>query len=114
VLANAGATIGLDGRGDSYWRRDLVDERIVNDVRSGTGSYIDDPSEVGGWPELAAGTAPADSDHDGMPDEWEHLYCLSPADSADGPQDADGDGYTNVEEYLNGTEPSDICANGQP
>jgi hypothetical protein len=113
VVANAGATIGLDSRGDSYWRRDPVDERIINDVRNGTGSYIDDPSEVGGWPGLAAGTAPTDSDHDGMPDEWEHLYCLDPADSADGPQDADGDGYTNVEEYLNGTKPRGICADAQ-
>jgi pectate lyase len=113
VLANAGATIGLDSQGNSYWRRDPVDGRIVNDVRNGTGSYIDDPSEVGGWPELAAGTAPPDSDHDGMPDQWERLYCLGPSDPSDGPFDADGDGYTNVEEYLNGTEPRSICASGQ-
>jgi len=32
--------------------RDTADERIVNDVRNGTGRIIDDPSEVGGWPEL--------------------------------------------------------------
>ena len=114
VLANAGATIGLDSRGNSYWRRDPVDERIVNDVKSGTGGYIDDPSEVGGWPKLDAGSPPQDSDHDGMPDDWERLYCLNPADSADGPQDADGDGYTNVEEYLNQTEPGNICAGDKP
>jgi hypothetical protein len=114
VLAGAGATIGLDSQGNSYWRRDSVDERIISDVRNGTGSYIDDPSEVGGWPELAAGTPPADSDHDGMPDDWERLYCLDPGDSSDGPLDADGDQYTNIEEYLNGTEPGDICTNGQP
>lgn len=41
VLANAGA-----------FPRDAVDTRIVNDVINGTGSIIDDPSEVGGWPEL--------------------------------------------------------------
>ncbi len=95
----------------SFWRRDRVDERIVNDVRNGTGRIIDDPSEVGGWPELAAGTAPADTDHDGMANEWEVLYCFNPKDPADGPGDADGDGYTNVEEYLNGTEPTigSIC-----
>lgn len=109
VLANAGATIGLDSQGNSYWRRDPVDERIVNDVRNSTGQWIDDPSEVGGWPELDTGTPPTDSDHDGMPDEWERLYCLSPSDPSDGPADADGDGYTNVEEYLNGTKPGSIC-----
>ena len=106
VLANAGATIGLDSQGNSYWRRDTVDERIVNDVRNGTGRIIDDPSEVGGWPELAAGTPPADTDHDGMPNEWEVRYRLNPNQPSDGPADADGDGYTNVEEYLNGTKPN--------
>ena len=105
VLANAGATIGLDSQGNSFWRRDAVDERIVNDVRNGTGGLIDDPSEVGGWPALAAGTAPRDSDHDGMPDDWEVLWGLNQCSPSDGPGDTDGDGYTNVEEYLNGTDP---------
>lgn len=106
VLANAGATIGVDSQGNSYLRRDTVDERIVDDVRNGTGGIINDPSEVGGWPELAAGTAPDDTDHDGMADEWEVLYCFYPNDPSDGLGDADGDGYTNVEEYLNGTKPT--------
>jgi pectate lyase len=105
VLDSAGATIGLDGQGNSFWRRDAADERIVNDVRNGTGGIIDDPSQVGGWPELAAGTAPRDSDHDGMPDEWEDIWGFHPCNATDGPSDADGDGYTNVEEYLNGTDP---------
>ena len=105
VLADAGATVGLDSQGNSYWRRDTVDERIVNDVRNGTGSIIDDPSDVGGWPELAAGTAPMDADHDGMPNEWEYLWGFHPCNPSDGPGDADEDGYTNVEEYLNGTDP---------
>ena len=112
VLANAGATIGLDSQGSSYWRRDAVDERIVDDVRNGTGRIIDDPSEVGGWPELAAGKAPTDNDHDGMPNEWETTWGFHPCDSSDGPGDADGDGYTNVEEYLNGTDPGSGTATG--
>lgn len=105
ILVNAGATIGLDSQGNSYWRRDAVDERIVNDVRNGTGGIINDPSEVGGWPELAAGTAPSDTDHDGMPNKWELLWGFHPCNSYDGPGDTDGDGYTNVEEYLNETDP---------
>ena len=44
-----------------------------------------------------------------MPDTWEVRYCLRPWDAADGPDDADRDGYTNVEEYLNGTEPATGC-----
>ena len=58
----------LDGAGATKPLRDAVDGRIVNDVRQGTGHIINDPSEVGGWPVLAAGTAPKDSDEDGMPD----------------------------------------------
>jgi pectate lyase len=107
VLAEAGATIGLDSQGNSYWRRDAVDERIVNDVRNGTGKIISDPSEVGGWPGLAVGVAPKDSDHDGMPDAWEEMHDFNSHDPSDGPADADGDEYTNIEEYLNGTDPID-------
>ena len=97
VLANAGATLPL---------RDSVDERVVSDVINGTGNIINDPFEVGSWPELVAGTPPQDSDHDGMPDDWEILYGFDPNDPSNSSADADGDGYTNVEEYLNGTEPT--------
>jgi hypothetical protein len=84
-----------------------VDARLVEQVENRTGKIIQDPSEVGGWPELNPGTAPADADHDGMPDEWENLHCLRPHDPLDSPQDADGDGYSNLEEYLNQTNPLD-------
>ncbi len=100
VLANAGAAIGIDGRGRGYWRRDSVDNRVVNDVRNTSGRIIDDPYDVGGWPALEAGIPPLDSDHDGMPDEWEDLNGFDPVDPADGPADAEGDGYTNLEAYL--------------
>lgn len=43
VLANAGATLP---------QRDMVDARIVADVQNGTGGIIDDPADVGGWPDL--------------------------------------------------------------
>jgi hypothetical protein len=50
---------------------------------------------------------PADSDHDGMPNDWEQSSGLNPEDASDGPGDTDGDGYTNVEEFLNGTDPQE-------
>lgn len=96
VLENAGATIPM---------RDEVDTRIVQEVLSGTGRIIDDPSQVGGWPQLAAGMAPVDNDHDGMADSWESTYDLDTGTSADNRLDPDDDGYTNVEEYLNNTNP---------
>lgn len=105
VLADAGATFGLDSIGSKFWRRDPVDERIVNDVINGTGKIINDPSEVGGWPELIVGTPPEDTDHDGMPDRWERLYGLSINNPSDSSGDFNGNGYTNLEEYLNGTNP---------
>jgi len=94
VLASAGA---------SFPTRDIVDARIVQDVINKTGHSIattDDQPE-GGWPVLASGTPPLDTDHDGMPDEWEFALCLDPCDSDDSSDDRDDDGYTNIEEYIN-------------
>lgn len=62
--------------------------------------------QVGGWPELKSAQAPADSDHDGIPDWWEIKYRLNPNDPADANQDLNGDGYTNLEKYLNGLDPT--------
>jgi formylglycine-generating enzyme required for sulfatase activity len=40
-----------------------------------------------------------------MPDEWEKRFGLDPHNPNDAQQDSDGDGYTNLEEYLNSTDP---------
>jgi hypothetical protein len=82
-------------------QRDTVDLRVLADVRNGTGRLVDDPSHVGGWPWLAAGTPSPDGDHDGMSDPWEAGHGLDPGDASDRNGDADGDGYTNLEEFLN-------------
>jgi hypothetical protein len=66
--------------------------------------YITDPSEVGGYPEYK-GTPYVDSDHDGMPDKWERKYGLNPKDASDASGDLNGNGYTNIEEFINGTDP---------
>ena len=103
VLTDAGATAGLNCIGSFYARQDAIDARIKNDLSSGTGNIIARPSDVGGWPDLAPGTACTDTDKDGMPDVWENGRGHNPNDPADGAMDANGDGYTNVEEYLNGS-----------
>ena len=117
VLENVGATLP---------RRDAVDQRVVEEVRSGkivykegvqTGigkqfikrrlpedSYkqgiITHPNQVGGYPEYK-GTPYKDSDNDGIPDEWEKANGLNPKNAADATLDKNGDGYTAIEEYLN-------------
>ena len=49
----------------------------------------------------------ADSDRDSLPDTWEELYVLNPADPSDSGLDSDGDLYTNHEEYRLGTSPTE-------
>jgi pectate lyase len=97
VLAEVGATLP---------KRDSVDARIIDTVRNRTGKIIDSQREVGGWPELKSTEAPIDSDHDGMPDDWEIAHGLNPHDPSDAAADSDHDGYTNLEEYLNATDPN--------
>lgn len=96
VLAEVGATLPA---------RDSVDTHVVRSVREGTGHIIDDEDDVRGWPPLASARPPKDADRDGMPDQWERRHGLSSANPEDRNADADQDGYTNLEEYLNGTQP---------
>jgi hypothetical protein len=105
VLDGAGANMGLNCDGTFFSRRDTIDKRIVKDVRDGTGKIIDDPSEVGGWLVIPPATPCTDVDQDGMSDPWEQKYDFNPVDLTDGSKDTDGDGYTNVEEFLNSTNP---------
>ncbi len=99
VLEHAGATVP---------KRDAIDKSILDEVRTGTATYgengiISSPSDVGGWPELESAPAPTDSDHDGMPDEWETKNGLNPNDASDRNKVADG-GYTMLEKYLHSIE----------
>lgn len=119
VLENAGATLP---------KRDAVDKRITEQVRTGKivvspnivppttqfkhrreplDSYkigiITDVSQVGGYPEYK-GTAYKDSDNDGMPDDWEAKNKLNPKDASDSGK-VNGNGYSNIENYLNSVVP---------
>lgn len=91
VLSKAGASFARDG----------VDERIIRDVRKGTGKLIDSQAEVGGWPKLKPGKPWIDSDGDGMPDSWERTMKLNHNDASDGIAHTLDKHYTNLEIYLN-------------
>ena len=105
VLKYAGASLS----------RDEYDEMMVADTRDGVASCIvkgigkglinsqDDITYADGstgFPTLKSTEAKADSDGDGMPDEWETANGLNPNDATDGPAYAEN-GYTNLENYLN-------------
>jgi hypothetical protein len=131
VLANSGNNRGLDANGNWILRRDAVDRRIINEAKTGKGKIIDAPwfntcfgfcrgsgyyltaadysypdisaAEINpddGWPVIAAGTPYPDADSDGMSDVWEANYGVTDPNA-----DNDHDGYTNIEEFLNGTDP---------
>ncbi|MCP3668906.1 MAG: hypothetical protein GY814_00405, partial [Gammaproteobacteria bacterium] len=68
------------------------------------GDNLSDADEVGVY-----GTNPllADSEGDGMSDGWEVQYGLNP-NSNDANADLDEDGFSNLEEFLGGSDPSDV------
>ena len=86
--------------GARYWNRDPVDTRVYGEVGTQGGRIINSETDVGGYPLLAAGVAPTDTDGDGMPDAWERSLGLNPAVKNNN-GDFDADGYTDLEEYLN-------------
>jgi formylglycine-generating enzyme required for sulfatase activity len=86
---------------------------LINDIRTGKGAIIDSQQDVGGWPVYRSTIAPADKDRDGMADEWETDHGLSSRDPDDHKNDLDKDGYTNLEEYLNGTDPNVVTTSLQ-
>lgn len=98
ILAHAG----------SSFKRDDVDKRIVQEVKTGAATFgkekkgiIDSQEDVGGWPELKSIPAPSDKDQDGMADDWEVTHQLNPEDSKDASQFSISNEYSNIEVYLN-------------
>lgn len=92
--------------------RDAVDLRIILDVKTGTATYmtggngsvngiIDTQTAVGGWPVLTTLTTPADTDQDGMPDNWETAKSLDPNNPNDAQLKTVDGLYPNIEVYIN-------------
>jgi hypothetical protein len=99
----------LDHAGACLPRRDPVDERAVNQTRTGKVQYkqgiITDISQVGGYPEYK-GDPITYTQNDGIPDWWKKKYNLDLKDPNLATEDCNGDGYTNIEKYLDGIDPS--------
>lgn len=91
--------------------RDNVDRRLIYELNNRSGKIINSQNEVGGWPGLESGfiNLTYDSsekyeptDESGIPIEWLEKYNIIQGDEN---MDFNGNGYTNIEEYLNGTDP---------
>ncbi len=100
-------------------RRDAIDERVANDVRTGGYTYangakaasngsggglIDAPEDVGGYVAYTCTdeekAAKKDSDGDGIPDAWEVAMGLNPDDASDALAIHEESGYSWFEYYL--------------
>jgi hypothetical protein len=101
VLEHVGATLP---------KRDAVDQRVIEMVRTGKVTYeegkgiITDIQQVGGYPKYE-GEPQSYPQNDGIPAAWKQKYSLDANDAELASKDTDGDGYTTIEEYLNGTDP---------
>ena len=82
--------------------RDSHDKRIIEQLTSlgKKGAFIANEDELGGIGTLMGGPKLADSDGDGMPDDWETENGLNP-NKADANGTNFGNGYTNIENYVN-------------
>lgn len=98
VTSAADATTQVLEKAGASLRRDAVDRRILEQVRTRSGGLIDSQNDVGGWPALARGTPLTDSDRDGLPDGWERSRGLDPAKASDAPR-LRSDGYAWLENY---------------
>lgn len=106
VLQYAGASL----------RRDIIDQRIVKEVREGTSTWtgskdekprpgiIDTVGDTEGYLEVKSLKAWPDTDGDGIPDIWEEAYGLDPNNPDDAAQistSVDPNGrYSNLEVYF--------------
>ena len=79
--------------------RDAVTRRIVGEVNSGTGSWGRKP-QADLLEGLKPASAPADSDADGLPDDWEAAHALDPKNPADQSKTMPS-GYAAIEVYAN-------------
>ena len=119
----------LKDAGDTLPHRDAVDERVINEVKTGKvwgegqeitpkpmkglaknnigtagNGIITDVSQVGGYPEYK-GEPLKDLCADGIPLSWKKKFDLDVNDASLSQKDLQGDGYTVMDKYLAGLDP---------
>ncbi|MCH5213032.1 MAG: hypothetical protein J1G06_08450 [Oscillospiraceae bacterium] len=115
--------INYAGAGISAEKRPRIDQQVMNEALTGTGSLTggrdfstvtdsDVKSAISKYgiqqvnydeyyPAAITKKEITDSDGDGMPDEWETARGLNPKDASDAKGDYLGQGYMNIEYYAN-------------
>ena len=96
---NAIPWILFDSIGANVPKRDLVDENLFDRIANRESALLEDESDVGGYPELSNEVGAADTDRDGLPNDWEKIHGSDPT-RMDSGLDSDGDGYTLLDDYL--------------
>ncbi|MCH5715710.1 hypothetical protein [Niabella hibiscisoli] len=96
-------------------QRDTLDQRVIKEVTNRTGRFIDVQGgyshgtvyekTVNAWPYLKQQSILADTDKDGMPDEWEKKNKLNINDPGDASVCNIHQSYTNIEVYINSLVP---------
>jgi hypothetical protein len=94
---------------DAYPWPAEADGTGVSLQRRRTYAFGNDPINWKAGPQSAgranvAGSTFTDTDHDGIPDDWEDTHSMDRNSAADALTDRDGDGHSNYEEYLDGTD----------
>lgn len=80
---------------------DALDAAVLADVRDCTGRVINEPDDVGGWPELRSAMPPEDRDRDTLPDGWEEsVPGLDPGRANDVWALDPASGLSLIETYL--------------
>lgn len=105
-------TFANDYIGASLPMRDLIDLRLLDEFNKRGGKIIDSQEEVGGWiiydeisqhgNKQTGYNLMDDSNGNGIKDTWSTHYNIQ---SGEENKDYNLNGYTNIEEYLNGTNP---------
>jgi 3-phytase len=111
IIADAGPNKQISAiSGEFKTQRDSVDTRIINNLKTRQGKFLNGVDAAApniSWPVLASGPVAIDTDNDGIADAWEerNFGNLTRGGQVDSSSDFDGDGYTDLEEYLNNTNP---------